>query len=333
MRADERSLGIMTRCQGSHFVDKGYYKKLTLYGRKHGMRVFVFSPRQVNFSSRTVRGFEYRNGSWQPNTFPLPALIYDRCFVGPSYRHYKPFVEKLQNDRNITFLGHGLSGKWQVHQMLTQSPQLASLLPPTEILSLATVNDMLQQYGAVVIKPMAGTHGIGVVRIKETKSGYEATGRNRENQPFRRLIRDSAGLKTFIASFTSGRKFLVQPYLKLHTPDGTPFDVRVLVQKTGRVIGRQPARRSAWATSEVSPPTCTEAVKHSRSPLSYLVISSLPSTPKSRRPSIRWQKNCHAFWRSATADWWSWESMSGLIHPETSGLSKSTAGPAGLSFA
>lgn len=231
MRADARSLGIMTRCQGSHFVDKGYYKKLTLYGRKHGIRVFVFSPRQVNFSSRTVKGFEYRNGSWQANVFPLPALIYDRCFVGPAYRHYKPFVEKLQNDRNITFLGRGLSGKWQVHQMLSKSPLLSSYLPPTEILSFATVQDMLQKHGAVVIKPMAGTHGIGVVRIKETKSGYEATGRNRENRPFRRQIRDTAGLKTFVASFTSGRKFLVQPYLKLHTPDGTPFDVRVLVQK------------------------------------------------------------------------------------------------------
>ncbi|MED1948167.1 MULTISPECIES: YheC/YheD family protein [Brevibacillus] len=233
MTASERSLGIMARCQGSHFVDKGYYKKLTLYGRKHGIRVFVFSPRQVNFSTRMVKGFEYRNGSWHAKDFPIPAFIYDRCFVGPSYRHYKPFVEKLQNDRNITFLGHGLSGKWQVHQMLAKSPLLAPLLPPTEIFSYPVLHATLEKYGAAIIKPMAGTHGIGVVRIKEMRTGYEASGRNRDNKPFTRRIRDTAELKRFVSVFTAGRKFLVQPYLELHTPDGTPFDVRVLVQKNG----------------------------------------------------------------------------------------------------
>ncbi|WNC16218.1 YheC/YheD family protein [Brevibacillus brevis] len=233
MKDNQRSLGIMTRCQGSRFVDKGYYKKLTLFGRKRGIRVFVFSPRQVNFAARTVAGFEYRNGAWQSDTFPLPAFIYDRCFVGPAYRHYKPFVEKLQNDRNITFLGYGLSGKWQVHQMLIQSPQLAPLLPPTELFSFSSLQETLATHGAAVIKPMAGTHGIGVVRIKECRGGYEVSGRNRENQPFRRVLKEG-GLKQFVTSFTAGRKFLVQPYLHLHTPDGSPYDVRVLVQKNGK---------------------------------------------------------------------------------------------------
>lgn len=234
MTANKRSLGIMTRCQGSHFVDKGYYRKLTQYGRKHGIRVFVFSPRQVDFSTRMVKGFEFRNGAWQSNVFPMPTLIYDRCFVGPSYRHYKPFVEKLQNDRNITFLGHGLSGKWQVHQMLLKSSLLAPHLPPTDLLTFSALDGTLNKYGAAIIKPMAGTHGIGVVRIKEIRGGYVASGRNRENQPFRRLIREKEKLKGFVTSFTAGRKFLVQPYLELHTPDGTPFDVRVLVQKNGK---------------------------------------------------------------------------------------------------
>lgn len=234
MTANQRSLGIMTRCQGSHFIDKGYYKKLTLFGRKQGIRVFVFSPRRVHFSTRTVAGFEYRNGAWQADTFPLPAFVYDRCFVGPAYRHYKPFVEKLQNDRNITFLGHGLSGKWQVHQMLLRSPELSRLLPPTELFTYSALTDTLEKYGAAVIKPMAGTHGIGVARIQERRGGYEISGRNRENQPFRRIVREPGGLKRFVAAFTTGRKFLVQPYLELHTPDGSPFDVRVLVQKNGQ---------------------------------------------------------------------------------------------------
>ncbi|MDF2681253.1 MAG: hypothetical protein K0R47_2443 [Brevibacillus sp.] len=234
MTANQRTLGIMTRCQGSQFIDKGYYKKLTLFGRKQGIRVFVFSPRRVNFSSRTVPGFEYRNGAWQSDTFPLPAFVYDRCFIGPDYRNYKPFVEKLQNDRNITFLGHGLSGKWQVHQMLIHSAVLAPSLPPTEILTYSALQDTLDHYGSAIIKPMAGTHGVGVVRIAECRGGYEISGRNKENKPFRRVVKEPGGLRSFVTAFTTGRKFLVQPYLELHTPDGSPFDVRVLVQKNGK---------------------------------------------------------------------------------------------------
>lgn len=231
--AANKSLGIMTRCQGSHFVDKGYYRKLTLFGRKHGIRVFVFSPRRVDFATRTVRGFEYRGGVWKGGTFPLPAFIYDRCFIGPSYRHYKPFVEKLQNDPAITFLGYGLSGKWQVQQILARSPKIAPYLPPTQIFTLTNLQDTLSARGSAIIKPAAGTHGIGVVRISEKDNGFELKGRNRENQPFSRLFRHWGGVKLFLSSFTAGRKFLVQPYLKLHTPEGIPFDVRVLVQKNG----------------------------------------------------------------------------------------------------
>ncbi|CAM5795525.1 MULTISPECIES: YheC/YheD family endospore coat-associated protein [Brevibacillus] len=233
MLANQKSLGIITICRGSSFVEKGYYKKLTLIGRKAGIRVFVFSPRQVDFSTRTVTGFEYRDGSWRSGTFPLPAYIYDRCFVGPSYRHYKPFVEKLQNDPSITFLGHGLSGKWQVHQMLIKSPLLAKWLPPTSLFSFPKLQQTLKRHGSAIIKPIAGTHGIGVVRIDQTGDSYHLTGRNLENQPFSKTIRTQNGLNTYLAGFIGGRTFLVQPYLSLHTPDGTPFDVRVLVQKNG----------------------------------------------------------------------------------------------------
>ncbi|MFY0542902.1 YheC/YheD family protein [Brevibacillus sp. H7] len=233
MTAKNRSLGIITRCHGSHFMEKGYYKKLTQFGRRAGIRVFVFSPRDVDFETRTVIGFEYRNGAWRRGTFPLPSYIYDRCFISASYRHYKPYIEQLQNDPGITFLGHGLSGKWQVHQILSKSPVLARWLPDTQILSYRNLHATIKKTGAAIIKPMAGTHGVNVVRIVKAGNKYVITGRNRENKPFQRELKTTEGLHRFIAHFTAGRKFLVQPYLSLHTPDGVPYDVRILVQKNG----------------------------------------------------------------------------------------------------
>lgn len=229
-----KHFGIMTYCNGPHFMEKAYYKKLTLIGRRHGIRVFVFSPKRVDYDRGEVTGYEYRDGAWRANTFPLPDVVYDRCFVGPSYRQYKPFIDKLQSDPRITFLGHGLSGKWQVHQMLGKSKELSRWLPETHVLSQETLRSMLQRYPAVIIKPAAGTHGIGVVRIAAKPAGtFSVTGRNRENKPFRKRFRSEAGLLTFVQRFTASRTFLVQPFLALQTPDQLPFDVRVLVQKNG----------------------------------------------------------------------------------------------------
>jgi len=233
MPDEKKSLGIITRCNGSRFPEKGYYKKLTLIGRKSGIRVIVFSPRDVQFDTRTVTGYIYRKGAWHRDTFPLPSYIYDRCFVGPSYRHYKPFVEKLQKDPKITFLGRGLSGKWEVHQILSRSPVLSRWLPETLPYTFDTLLSTIAKHRAAIIKPMAGTHGINVARITRNEGQFIITGRNKHNKPFQRMLKTNEGLRTYVNRFTAGRKFLVQPYLSLHTLDGVPFDVRVLVQKNG----------------------------------------------------------------------------------------------------
>lgn len=198
-----------------------------------GIRVFVFSPRRVDFRHRQVTGYEFIQGMWKAVTLPLPSFIYDRCFIGPTYRHYKPFIEQLQNDPAITFLGRGLSGKWQVHQILSKSPELRKWLPDTQWLNMSNLFTQLEQNGAIIIKPVAGTHGIGVVRISQNDGFYVATGRAQENRPFQRRFRSRKELQNFVTYFTKDSKFLVQPYLKLCTPEQTPYDIRVLVQKNG----------------------------------------------------------------------------------------------------
>lgn len=227
-------LGIIAYCNGPTFTEKDYYRNLTLVGRKAGILVFVFSPRQVDFDTRSTIGYEYRDGAWQTRTFPLPPLIYDRCFMGPAYRNYKPFIEKLQNDPTIRFMGRGLSGKWEVYKMLESLPEVSKWLPETKPLSINDLLERLTTNQAVIIKPMSGTHGYGVVRFVKRTKGYEATGRaRRTNVPFQRTFKTLASLKQFVLSFTAGLKFIIQPYLSLSTRNGVPFDVRVLVQKNG----------------------------------------------------------------------------------------------------
>ncbi len=237
MSFQHRTLGIMALFKGEEptFKEKGYYKMLTIAGRRLGIRVFVFSPRLVNFDEREVIGFELDQNKWIKKTFPLPKFVYDRCFIGSNYRtRYKPFIEQLQKDPEVAFLGHGLSGKWEVYQTLLQSKELAKWLPETHLFSLQKLHSLLLKGQDVIVKPSTGTHGLCVIRItKHPDGGYEVTGRNHVNQPFTKNFATRAGFHRFITSFTSSRQFLIQPYLPLHISNGTPYDVRVLVQKNG----------------------------------------------------------------------------------------------------
>lgn len=234
MSAKTKSLGIMTICNGSIFMEKSYYRKLTVIGRKLGIRVFVFSPRFVDFDNRTLIGYEFLDGDWVKGKFPFPQVIYDRVFIGPSYRQYKPFITKLQNDPEITFMGRGLSGKWQVYKLLSRAPELAKWLPQTRLFNIAKLSGFLEKEGTVVIKPMSGTHGAGVLRIACEEGIYTVTGRTSQNKSFHKILKNEEECKNFLRTFIADRRFIIQPYLSLHTPEGTPYDVRVLVQKNGQ---------------------------------------------------------------------------------------------------
>lgn len=232
-----RSLGIMALFKGEEasFKEKGYYKMLTLAGRRLGIRVFVFSPRSIDFENREVVGFEFDQNRWIKKNFPLPQFVYDRCFMGNAYRtRYKPFIVKLQEDPKVTFLGHGLSGKWQVYQTLRQDEQLSRWLPETHLYSLQKVHSLLSSGQDVIVKPASGTHGLSVIRItKHTDHSYEVLGRNHTNQIIHKRLNSRANFQRFLTSFTANRSYIVQPYLTLHTPNGIPYDIRVLVQKNG----------------------------------------------------------------------------------------------------
>lgn len=45
--------------------------------------------------------------------------------------------------------------------------------------------------------------------------------------------------RRWLRTFVGSKSYVIQPYLSLHTRDGTPFDLRILVQKDGYGIWQQ----------------------------------------------------------------------------------------------
>lgn len=233
------SLGIMTVHTPTYppFPEKSFFKSLIQIGQREGIPVIVFHPNHVNFTTMMVKGYSLNdNGDWVTSTVPVPHYIYDRCFyMGGSYnRKYKLSVAKLLQDHSIHFLGIGLKGKWQMFEAVSQHPTLRQYLPPTEVFkTMDQLIQWLKRFPSIILKPINGSLGMGVVKVTQNGNTLHVEGRTRNNALIRRNFSTLQAFSVFFQSYLKSWKYLLQPYLTLRNEQDIPFDVRLLVQKDG----------------------------------------------------------------------------------------------------
>lgn len=229
-------LGIMAcSINNQLFHERGFYKYLQLLGEKKNILVYVFYPDSINWNHSIVNGFHYNYAKkkWENNQYPLPNYIYDRCFYVSvnKYLRYKPYIEQIKQNKRISFLGYGLKGKWEVHEILSKNPLYKNHLPKTE--RYRNHNQLIKWIKSfpIVLKPIGGSHGAGVIKITQKNNTYTIIGRDYHNQKISIKLQGQQKFIDWVNQFLGGRRFIIQQYLDLFTSSNQPYDVRVLVQK------------------------------------------------------------------------------------------------------
>ena len=235
-RAVRRNIGILT-CGASDTLSPAetqFYERLCRIGKSLDLTVYVFRPADIDWKSERVNGLTYTLQGWRKQTFPLPDLIYDRCFCKSlqQWREYRETVENLRQTCRIPFLGRGVPGKWEVYGALRRSP-LKPYLPDTAVYrGFPSLMRWLRLYGEAVLKPQYGTHGRGVVHIaSKPDASWEVAGRDRLNRVIRRTFTNLPALRQWVCRFIGSRNYLLQQYQSLYSASGEPFDLRVLMQR------------------------------------------------------------------------------------------------------
>lgn len=233
------TLGIMTIYTPTTppFPEKNFFKKMIEVGGQEGIPVIVFYPNQIDFSERTVKGFTLNpSGEWVRTTGPIPSYVYDRCFyTGSTYnRNYRKSVLKLLQDKSVHFLGIGLKGKWQMYETVSKHPDLKPFLPPTEVYSsVDQLKQWLERFSSIILKPINGSLGIGVLRVTQNNQSLYVEGRGIKNGLLKKTFTSLRTFATFFGTYAQKWKYLIQPYLTLRSNGDIPFDIRLLVQKDG----------------------------------------------------------------------------------------------------
>ncbi|MEI7026947.1 YheC/YheD family protein [Paenibacillus sp. y28] len=127
-----------------------------------------------------------------------------------------------------------LTSKLKKTKILEKHPLIRKHIPATAKMTSASLKAMLAKYSMVYVKPVCGTHGIGVMRVEQLHGG-----------PFRyryqsgtkvRRFTDFAKLYQSLKSMTRGKAYLVQKGIHLLKHGGRPFDIRVMVQRNPKGV-------------------------------------------------------------------------------------------------
>ncbi|MBO2943866.1 YheC/YheD family protein [Paenibacillus sp. F411] len=142
-----------------------------------------------------------------------------------------------------------LASKWLKTEALRSDPRLIPYIPETKALSPEALNSMLLKHGKVVIKPVVGTGGNGVILIQSNEKGYSV-----RHQRVSRHVSAFPELLRLLSRLRFRRAYLIQQGIELATIQGRPLDYRVKVVKDKgawacrAMVGRL-ARRGLFVTN------------------------------------------------------------------------------------
>ncbi len=124
--------------------------------------------------------------------------------------------------------GRQLASKWAKTAALLKHPRIAPHIPATRLYSKNNLRSMLNAYRMVVVKPVRGAGGRGVMKVSRIAGGYSYTYYSdiRRFASFERLAHS-------LARMQKGRPYLIQRGIDLARISGRPIDYRVKFVKQG----------------------------------------------------------------------------------------------------
>lgn len=123
--------------------------------------------------------------------------------------------------------GRQLASKWVKTATLLSHSSIAPHIPPTRKFTADNLKAMLDAHQMVVVKPVVGAGGHGVIKVAHDTKGYAYT--------YYSQTKRFASFGALIGALNKkrrGRSYLIQKGINLATVDGRPIDYRVKYVKT-----------------------------------------------------------------------------------------------------
>jgi glutathione synthase/RimK-type ligase-like ATP-grasp enzyme len=225
------SFGILSINEHSEMA---YFTEIAKRAAMFGIKCYRFIPSNIHPITRMVKGkvFDQSKMEWKTETFPIPTILYDRCFYGKDAHSQKcvSVVSWLKKREDIYFLGYGLPNKNVLYNTLKQSP-LKHYLPSTiPISDISNIQKEWNHYKKMVLKPINGAGGIGILLIEKDDRKISVKTYN-QGKYIHKFFEDERKFYAWLEPVSSMTGYLLQPFLPLMNEKQEPFDIRIFIQK------------------------------------------------------------------------------------------------------
>lgn len=208
------------------------YEQISLTINKLRGICCFFSPGDIDWGNRLVKGLLRDDSIWITHILPLPTVIYDRCFGSYGRNHGVEFRKKLGDEYHVINSMPKL-GKWETICTLRKNPNLLDSIPKTLIYnSYKDIESALMTATSVYLKPDALYKGKGVYRVsKELNGSFKIENRtdNKNEVSFLSTLDNIGEIINHYAVLGGG--YLIQEEIKKAYYKEYPFDFRLLYQK------------------------------------------------------------------------------------------------------
>lgn len=212
-----------------------YFTEVANHAHHYDLTCCIFTPDAIEPKTEYVSGLKYypEEKTWKKEKFQIPTFIYDRCFYSnkEKIKKYSPIVNWLKNRPETTFLGHGLPNKWDIYQSLQKHSILSHYIPETHLIKTPEqVLSYLRKKKQIIIKPVHGSGGKGILSLCVQEKGIEIRTERNRNQILK-IFTKKAQFTSWLYKLIHTHPYMMQPFLKLKDNKNFPFDIRVLLQK------------------------------------------------------------------------------------------------------
>lgn len=203
--------------------------------KRFGANVFFFTQDDIHANHHTVGGWVLgQNDIWVHQTFPTPNILYNRLTsrVIEKSAKVQQFMKDIKAYHGAQIFNEKYLSKHEVFDALKRSNNVQSYLPESHLLrNSKTLKSMLTKYSVVFLKPVKGSLGRGIIRIRRGEDGsYQADNtilnglRNQSHSSFSKLVTNLSGK-------VKSSSYQIQQGIDIITVSGRPIDFRALVQR------------------------------------------------------------------------------------------------------
>jgi glutathione synthase/RimK-type ligase-like ATP-grasp enzyme len=221
------------------------FQDWVLLAQELGDHLYIVTPGSVDFARHLVQAWTFTaTNGWKRVWRPCPDFVIQKIVRRP--QSLRPLIDREEqyfSEIGCSFLTKSLGSKWEIHELLSRSADLRPFLPHTRLIrGAADVEQMIRQHRSVFVKPVHGTQGERVFRLKHHKNGL-AVFWQEGSTPRRCFLKKEQQVHGLRKFFAGKRRYLIQQEVeRLKTADEEPVDFRWLLQKDASGCWQMTAR-------------------------------------------------------------------------------------------